>query len=149
MKYTSAVILALGALTLGSGLAAAADKRAAVDLGKREYMNSCAVCHGATGKVQGAEVAGVEFLKTMPTDLSMLSKNNAGVFPFDRLYSVIDGRQQVKGHGSREMPIWGDRYSREGAKAGEYYVDMPYDMDMYVRSRILALVDYIHRLQAK
>ena len=82
MKYTSVVILALGALTLGSGLASAADKKAAVDLGKREYMNSCAVCHGVSGKVEGAEVAGIEFLKTMPTDLSTLSKNNGGVFPF-------------------------------------------------------------------
>jgi mono/diheme cytochrome c family protein len=149
MKYTSAVVLALGAFALGTGLASAADKKAAADLGKREYMNSCAVCHGASGKLEGSEAASIDFLRTTPTDLTLLSKKNGGVFPFDRIYAVVDGRQMIKGHGSREMPIWGDRYNRETVKAAEYYIDMPYDMEMYVRSRILALVDYIHRLQAK
>lgn len=148
MKCTSAVVLALGALTFGSGLASAADKKV-VDLGKREYINSCAVCHGVNGKGEGPEVAGIEFLNTKPADLSTLSKRNGGAFPFDRVYSIIDGRQVIKGHGSREMPIWGDRYNRETVKAAEYYVDMPYDMEMYVRSRILALIDYINRLQTK
>lgn len=150
MKCKSALALVLGAVALATGgLASAADKKATMDLGKKEYQNSCAVCHGATGKVDGSGVAGVEFLKTMPTDLSTLSKKNGGVFPFERLDAVIDGRQLVKAHGTRDMPIWGDRYSRETLKAGEYYGDMPYDMEMYVRSRILALIDYIHRLQVK
>jgi hypothetical protein len=47
------------------------------------------------------------------------------------------------------MPVWGRDYSQESAKAGEYYLDVPYDMEMYVRSRILALIDYLNRLQAK
>jgi hypothetical protein len=55
----------------------------------------------------------------------------------------------VKGHGARDMPIWGDRYSQDNVKAAEYYVDMPYDMEMYVRGRIIALIDYLHRLQVK
>ncbi|MBL8485566.1 MAG: cytochrome c [Rhodocyclaceae bacterium] len=150
MKFTSLGLLAAGAIALAvTGPAAASDRKAKMDLGKREYMNSCAVCHGANGKVEGPEVAAVEFLKTMPTDLSTLAKRNGGVLPVDRLYAVIDGRQLVKGHGTRDMPIWGDRYNRETVKAAEYYMDMPYDMEMYVRSRVLALVDYINRLQVK
>jgi mono/diheme cytochrome c family protein len=149
MKQISSSILALTALALGSGHALAADKKTAVDPGKREYLNSCAACHGASGKLGPGEGAGVEFLKTTPTDLTTLSKKNGGVFPFDRVYAVIDGRQVVSGHGSRDMPIWGDRYNRETVKAAEHYVDVPYDMETYARSRILALIDYIHRLQAK
>jgi len=150
MKHKSICIFAVAVLAAGAGgSVAAADKKAAPDLGKREYLNSCAVCHGVTGKVAGPEVAGVEFLKTTPTDLSTLSKKNGGVFPFDRVYAVIDGRQTVKGHGTRDMPIWGERYSLDTVKAADYYIDMPYDMEMYVRSRILALIDYIHRLQVK
>jgi hypothetical protein len=34
-------------------------------------------------------------------------------------------------------------------KAGEYYMDVPYDSEAYVRARILALIDYISRLQVK
>jgi mono/diheme cytochrome c family protein len=140
----------LAALVLaGVGSAVAADKKLAIDPGKREYLNSCAVCHGTKGKLEAGEGAAIDFLKTTPADLTTLSKRNGGVFPFERVYAVIDGRQAVKGHGSRDMPIWGDRYSHETVKAAEYYVDMPYDMEMYVRGRILALIDYLHRLQAK
>ncbi len=44
------------------------------------------------------------------------------------------------------MPIWGTRYL---AEAGGYYMDVPYDPDVFVRTRIAALVDYVYRLQAK
>lgn len=44
------------------------------------------------------------------------------------------------------MPIWGQDYK---VKAGEYYMETPYDPEVFVRTRILALVDYLNRLQAK
>ena len=34
--------------------------------------------------------------------------DESGEFPYERLEAVIDGRTSVRGHGSREMPIWGD-----------------------------------------
>lgn len=145
--FRSTVLAALALAAVGS--AVAADKKPISDPGKREYLNSCAVCHGAKGMLEAGEGAAIDFLKTTPTDLTTLAKRNGGVFPFERVYAVIDGRQGVKGHGSRDMPIWGDRYSQETVKAAEYYVDMPYDMEMYVRGRILALIDYLHRLQVK
>ena len=116
------------------------------DSGKREYMDRCAVCHGQSGKGDGGMI---DILRTAPTDLTTLSRNNGGVFPFEHVYAVIDGRQAVKGHGSRDMPIWGKAYSAETVRAGEHYVDMPYNMEMYVRARILALIDYLNRIQLK
>ena len=47
------------------------------------------------------------------------------------------------------MPAWGARYSSDTEKAAEYYMDVPYDAEMYARSRILALIDYLNRLQVK
>jgi hypothetical protein len=41
----------------------------------------------------------------------VLSKNNNGVFPLNAVYEVIDGRKSIKAHGTREMPIWGLRYT--------------------------------------
>jgi hypothetical protein len=35
------------------------------------------------------------------------------VFPFVRVFEMIDGRLDVAMHGSREMPVWGDRYKRD------------------------------------
>lgn len=66
------------------------------------------------------------------------------VFPVARLYEVIEGAGT--GHGSREMPIFGQSYR---VRAGEYYADMPYDPEPFVRGRILSLIEYLNRLQVK
>ena len=138
-------IIAAALLAFGSSGLTAAEK-GKPDPGKSEYMNRCAVCHGPSGKGDGGAI---DILKTAPTDLTTLTKKNGGVFPFERVYSVIDGRTVVKGHGSRDMPIWGSSLSAERAKADEYFSGVPYDMEMYVRMRIMALIDYLNRIQVK
>lgn len=115
---------------------------AKTDLGKREYDAKCANCHGASGKGQGPFV---EFLKKSPPDLTTLAKNNGGILPMDRLYQSIRGNT-LAAHGSRDMPIWGREYNVEAAN---YYIDTPYDSEAYVRARVLALLEYINRLQTK
>jgi mono/diheme cytochrome c family protein len=131
----SAMIIAATGVTT----AVAADK---VDLGKHEYDSNCIACHGKD--LKGG--AYVDFLKVTPPDLTQLSKKNGGVFPLERVYAVIDGRQEVKAHGPRDMPIWGRDYQ---IKAGEHYVDINYDPEAFVRGRIFALIDYLNRMQAK
>ena len=136
------ISMAIAAMLALSGIcstALAADK---TGVGKLEYQSNCASCHGNDGR-GGAYV---DFLKVTPPDLTQLSKKNGGVFPLERVYNVIDGRQEVKAHGPRDMPIWGRDYQ---IKAGKYYVDIGYDPEAYVRGRILALIDYLNRLQAK
>jgi mono/diheme cytochrome c family protein len=128
----------VGALMLGTGVVMAQQR---VDMGKREYDGNCAACHGTDGKGSGPFV---EFLKKSPTDLTTMARRNGGVFPIARAYEVIEGAGV--GHGTRDMPIWGQDYS---IKAAEYYMDVPYNPEVYVRSRILALAEYLHRLQAK
>ena len=141
MKKVNARKIFAAIVLVGAASASwSADKE---DIGKREYDNNCIACHGADGK-GGAYV---DFLKTTPPDLTQLTKTNGGVFPLERVYGAIDGRQQVKSHGTREMPIWGRDYQ---IRAGEhYYGDVIYDSDAFIRGRILALVDYLNRLQAR
>ena len=136
------ISMAIAAMLTLSGISSATLAVDKAGVGKLEYQSNCASCHGNDGK-GGAYV---DFLKVTPPDLSQLSKKNGGVFPLERVYSVIDGRQEVKAHGQRDMPIWGRDYQ---IKAGEYYVDVGYDPEAYVRGRILALIDYLNRLQAK
>ena len=112
-----------------------------VDVGKREYDNNCASCHGRDGKGGGPFV---ELLKRSPPDLTTLAKRNGGVFPMARVYEVIEGAGA--GHGSRDMPVWGQEYS---TRAADYYMDAPYNSEAYVRARILALAEYLSRLQVK
>jgi mono/diheme cytochrome c family protein len=134
-------LLLATALMATTGAAMAADK---VDFGKREYDSKCAVCHGRMGKGDGPYRA---LLSVPPTDLTVLARRNNGVFPFDAVVRSVDGRTELKSHGSEEMPIWGRDYS---LAAGERYFDLPYyDTDAYVRARILALAEYVNRLQIK
>ena len=49
-----------------------------IDVGKAEYRSSCAPCHGIDAKGDGSVA---DSLKTRPTDLTALAKNNNGVFP--------------------------------------------------------------------
>jgi mono/diheme cytochrome c family protein len=130
-------LLAVGLMLAGSAVLA----QSPVDLGKREYRSNCANCHAESGKGGGPYV---EFLKHSPPDLTMMSKNNGGVFPVSRAYAVIEGAGAS--HGSRDMPIWGQQYR---TKAAEYYADVPYNDETFVRTRILALIEYMSRLQAK
>jgi mono/diheme cytochrome c family protein len=142
MKPTRPILAVIGVAVIALPVLAFGQDRTA-DLGKREFESNCAVCHGMKGKGDGP-YAGLG--ETRVCDLTLLARKNAGVFPFKRVYEHIDGTETVKAHGTREMPIWGTDYR---IKAGEYYVDVPYNPEAYVRARILALVEYVHRLQAK
>lgn len=140
MKPTRIAIALLAAGVMCMSVDGYAQK---ADFGKREYDSKCAVCHGKLGKGDGP-YAGI--IDTRIADLTGLTKKNSGVFPLQRVYEVIDGRQAIKAHGTRDMPIWGTEYQ---IRAAEHYMEAPYDPEAYVRTRVLALSEYINRLQAK
>jgi mono/diheme cytochrome c family protein len=133
------ISLALG-LVLVAGAAPAQEK--ITSFGQYEYMNSCAQCHGADG-TGGGPMAG--FLTAGLPDLTQLSVGNGGVFPVRRIYEVIEGSQDIGPHGSREMPAWGGRY--QAASDGQMGADIGVSRDVYVRTRILALIEYLDSLQ--
>ena len=80
-----------------------------LDIGKSEFQSSCASCHGMDGKGKGPVS---NQLKILSPDLTILAKNNNGVFPTDSLYEIIDGSRTIPGHGTREMPIGGSDSTR-------------------------------------
>ena len=141
MKPHGITLGLIGVAMLGASVAAFAGEK--TDIGKREYDSNCLACHGTKGKGDGPMAAE---LKTPVADLTVLAKKNGGVFPVAKVYETIDGRQQIKAHGSREMPVWGMQYATKGAPMHD---DYPYDAEAFVRGRILALIDYLYRLQAK
>ncbi len=121
------------------------------DAGKFEFQIGCAACHGIDGKGRGPVSSQV---KVPPADLTVLAKKNNGVFPFNSVYEVIDGRKVVIAHGTRDMPIWGNRYMpspNEAASpnAADRFVNPSYDPATIVRMRILAVIDYLNRIQEK
>lgn len=116
---------------------------AMTSFGPTEYEQSCAACHGPTGKGNGWYRA---YLVNAPTDLTTLAKRNGGVFPSERLCEIIDGRRTVPAHGTREMPIWGTHFIDD---ARGRHLNAPSEMETYTRIRISWLVDYLALLQVK
>lgn len=110
MNSTMRMTTTLGLAMLSGTLLAQQTQR--VDIGKREFDNNCAVCHGKTGKGDGPYA---DLLKKGLPDLTTMARRNGGVFPLARAYEVIEGAGA--GHGTREMPLWGQDYS---VKAAEY-----------------------------
>ena len=140
-----AVRIGVTTATLAMLSTAAAAQAPGIAFGKNEYLRSCASCHGVSGKGDGPVA---KSLSKPPTDLTRLADNNKGVFPVSRIYEVIDGRIQVTIHGTREMPVWGEVYTREVRTRAPRA--MPDEMiDAMVRVRILGLIEYISTLQAK
>ena len=141
--------LMIASLTAGFASAAQAED---IDIGKSEFQSSCASCHGTDARGKGP-VSGQ--LKVAPPDLTMLAKNNNGVFPTNAVYETINGSKTVPTHGTREMPIWGERFNP--------IINLPHAVDPYywrmagperspevvVRTRILAVIDYLNRVQQK
>jgi mono/diheme cytochrome c family protein len=106
--------------------------------GKPTYDRYCASCHGRGGKGDGGAVS---LLTVKPADLTLLSKKNGGTYPFWRVYGTIDGREEVKGHGTSDMPMWGQEFRQE-AGGGAL-------SQSATRGRILELVYYLESIQEK
>ncbi len=113
---------------LGVAQSSNAQDPEAIKSGEFEYQASCEACHGADGKGTGPMA---DVMKVPPSDLTMLAKNNNGVFPFMQVIETIDGRFQA-GHGTREMPIWGMRYREHNDPAAAR--GLIFDLTMYLAS---------------
>lgn len=107
--------------------------------GEKEFQQRCALCHGEDAKGDGPYSFALVF---KPADLTQILIENDGVFPFLDIYLIIDGREIVKSHGTRLMPIWGDRYSEE-----TWSVVSPQYAKTLVRGRILELLLYLYSIQ--
>jgi len=78
--------------------------------GRDTFRLFCASCHGANADGQG-QLA--EHLTVAPADLTKISERYGGDYPSDLIYRIVDGRETVKGHGSADMPVWGDVFQHE------------------------------------
>lgn len=107
-----------------------------VQIGRESYIQFCASCHGADGRGGGAVAAA---LKTPPPDLTLIAARRDGRFSEKEVASLIDGRDMPPVHGTREMPVWGRRFSERvgGGEIGEESV----------RGQVLVLIEYLRSIQ--
>jgi hypothetical protein len=78
-------------------------------------------------------------LATQPPDLTTMAVRRRGEYPYDELASYIDGRKAVVAHGSREMPVWGERFAEE----------FPADpqRERIIHGKVLMLLVYLESIQ--
>lgn len=137
-----AIVIASDTLaTTPETLSAAPPSGISIDLGQRDFRSYCAPCHDVGGAGDGTVA---EFLTISAPNLTRLTKLNAGIFPRDKIREVIDGRVEVKVHGARDMPVWGDWFNQEAVSPD---LDAA-TRDVIVRERIESLINYIETLQA-
>ena len=158
------------ALTLGDSVWAQD-----ADTGRFEFMSKCATCHGADGKSDGPLSSK---LTIKPPNLTILAKRNKGVFSQRAVYDAVDGRKATKSHRIAEMPIWGCRHASPPSRAAQKsarkgsgrsakkrlsesqkqqrqknrpaaILDLACDPEPVIRSRILAVVEYLRQIQEK
>ena len=112
----------------------------AASTGKQDFDTNCASCHGPDGKGHGQALYVIPQVK--PPDLTLLSKTNDGVFPTDRVYKSIDGRNGIPSHERFDMPFWGTTFQREGQ-------EFTPASEAAVRARITKIVAYVKSIQQK
>ena len=127
----------LSSLWLATGFAQESE---VVASGKYEFHQNCVICHGLDGKGDSI-MMNLNLLADKPPDLTQLSKQHGGQFPFWQVYRIVDGREPVKGHGTPDMPIWGDLFTMQEGKS------LP--SETKATGRILNLVHYLQSIQEK
>jgi mono/diheme cytochrome c family protein len=105
-------------------------------IGAQTFHQYCAACHGVSGTGDGPTA---ESLKTRPADLTGIAKRRGGNFPSREIAQFIDGRSATPAHGSREMPVWGERFAEDTRN--------PTTGESIARGNIASLVEYLRWIQ--
>jgi len=131
-----AVLVALALIAPQSG--AQENDGFAVAKGRTTFRTYCASCHGEEADGRGPVA---QYLSIVPADLTVIA-DRYGEFPTERVREIIDGRQEVRTHGSREMPIWGDIFRTPLVPSGT-----PEDPEERSARIIDELVRYLRSIQ--
>jgi mono/diheme cytochrome c family protein len=103
--------------------------------GKTMFRVYCASCHGQAAAGDGPVS---QYLNVPVPDLRTLASANDGEFPAERVYRLIDGRDEILVHGAREMPVWGHTFQDR---------DRDNDQEQEVAERIRDLVAFVQSIQ--
>jgi mono/diheme cytochrome c family protein len=140
-RFPERVLALAGALlAFGPGQAAAgpAFDPVLVEIGAEAYPRYCGSCHGVRGEGDGPTASA---LRTRPADLTRIAARRGGVFPAGEIARFIDGRFTLPAHGSREMPVWGERFGEAIPEASV--------AEEITRGKIATLVEYLKSIQRK
>jgi mono/diheme cytochrome c family protein len=129
--------VAIGAAAFAfAALARAEDQRQA--RGEELYHQYCGACHGISGDGQGPVAV---LFDPRPADLRGIAARRKGVFPEAEILRIIDGRDPVIAHGTRDMPVWGERFQE--------HMDTARGGDATAAGKALLIIDFLKTIQKK
>ena len=98
------------------------------------FRINCAGCHGTDARGNGPIA---EFISAPVADLTRISVRNAGQFPTERIFQVIDGQSASTVHGVRHMPVWGYEFFGSESDDAKAHLNATQKVDrlvMYLRT---------------
>ncbi len=107
----------------------------AAEKGKLTYARYCVSCHGPGARGDGPLA---KDLRVAVPDLTTIAARNSGQYPAERIQRIIENGEPVRGHGTPDMPAWGDAFK----KTAGIEATSP-------REAILNLTEYLRSLQPK
>ena len=103
--------------------------------GRMMFVSYCAPCHGMDGRGHGPVATS---LRTPPTDLTQISRDNHGKFPMNHVMNVLGFGVNTPAHGTAGMPVWGQVFDRMNVSEPQVRI-----------LRISNLSRYLETIQAK
>jgi mono/diheme cytochrome c family protein len=131
-----AMAVVIGVAEASAQVPAAAQTPERGEHGSSIFRTYCASCHGETGRGDGPLA---QSLRRPPPDLTGIAARHKGVFPAEKVYRIIDGRERVPGHGGPDMPVWGDAFMRSGEATTRESVN----------TKIRRLVEFLDSIQRR
>ena len=124
-------------LPLAAGCVLGRIARTPAEEGREIYLDMCASCHGEDARGGGPAASA---LRTRPPDLTRIAARR-GLYASRFVIDVITGKEAIAAHGSREMPVWGERFAeREPSMATAV-------ASIFFRRRLEILADYLEDIQ--
>ena len=77
--------------------------------GRITYSRYCVSCHGKEARGDGPLA---KDLRVPVPDLTTLAARSGGTYPYDRVVRIISKGNEVRAHGTADMPAWGPAFNR-------------------------------------
>jgi mono/diheme cytochrome c family protein len=136
MGLTAVITMTIWGILVSS---IAAQEQEVIGGGRYLFEKFCKICHGPRALGNGPKAPS---LLPKPANLTTLRQRNGGTFPFWQAYRMIDGRVDVPGHGTRDMPVFGVWF-----RIPDDEVSIETEWADQVRGRIWQLLSYLKSIQ--